>query len=324
MSTPTTAVATLPPYRTHHYHPSYSHHHHQPASSTGYRSSAAAAPVLNPPTTTTTSASSPSTASHLLPLYQPVANAGYPTDGVTPSAAPRPPPHGRIHREHDPSDAQYQDDRPSSTMASSANAAAALSDVEQPSRKRRRSREPDWDNFYRNGLPREVIVIDDSPEPEANTSRKILNGHAAANAAAAATNESTTRHAVKKRRRNDGSSTGQPNGYHVQYVDSQTDTPKQNSTPNGSTISSTDRTNSALHTTAPTSLSSNGTYEDVQLPLKRKRTRQQLANEAKRREIDGLGDTFSAYEPPPFPPKKAGDVHVRVIHDVRLDMPFIY
>lgn len=178
----------------------------------------------------------------------------------------------------------------------------------EPSRKRRRSREPDWNTFYKNGLPKEIIVIDDTPEPEANTSRKITNG------TVTAPNDNTNRQAAKKRRRDEETGTVQASGYHIKYLGSKNNTPAQISTPAGSSNSSSDRTNSALNTTAPTSLSSNGQYEDA-APLKRKRTRQQVANEAKRRDVDGFGDQFT-YKPPPYPPKKAGEVNVQVIHDV--------
>ena len=198
----------------------------------------------------------------------------------------------------------------------------------QPATKRRRSKGPDWKEFYRNGLPNEIIVIDDdSPEPEANTSRKITNGNSstaaantvnnmvrAANSAAVAVNGSATRQPTRKRRREDDlntTTTTQGSGYHIQYVGSHTNTPA------GSTIS-TDRTNSALHTTAPTSLSSNSQYDDSIHPQKRKRTRQQVANEAKRRDTDVLGNRCFTYIPPPLPPKKAPDVNVRTVVDVRI------
>jgi dual-specificity kinase len=205
-------------------------------------------------------------------------------------------------------------------------------DHDPPSRKRRRSREPDWNTFYRNGLPKEIIVIDDTPEPEANTGRKLTttntNGDAsniavAGTAVAATSYETSTtnpRQPVKRRRRDAPSS-----GYHVQYVGSRTNTPLQHGTPIGSTLSS-DRTNSLLTTTAPTSLSSNSQYDEPPAPLKRKRTtRQQAANEAKRRDVDGLGGRLLTYKPPPFPPKKVSDVQVRVVHDVSTvsSLPFL-
>ncbi|KAJ2966577.1 hypothetical protein NQ176_g10083 [Zarea fungicola] len=108
----------------------------------------------------------------------------------------------------------------------------------------------------------------------------------------------------------------QPAKYHIQTVPgSHANTPSHHITPSASTLSS-DGHNSTAQTTAPTSLSSsNGQPDSVSAPLKRKRTRQQVAIEAKRRDIEGLGHPFEAYVPPPYPPKKAGDVYVRVVKD---------
>ncbi|KAG6007760.1 hypothetical protein E4U21_005599 [Claviceps maximensis] len=211
---------------------------------------------------------------------------------------------------------------PASAMATPASA----NDNAAPSRKRRRSREPDWNTFYRNGLPKEIIVIDDTPEPEANTGRKLtsanINGNylPAGAAAAVAANPTTAaaRQPTKRRRRDEAAAAASAApGYHVQYVGSHANTPLQNATTTStSTLSSSDRTNSTHNTTAPTSLSSHSQYEEAPAPLKRKRTtRQQAANDAKRRDLNGLGGQFLTYKPPPLPPKKVSDVHVRVIHD---------
>ncbi|KAL7920869.1 serine/threonine protein kinase, CMGC group [Trichoderma austrokoningii] len=294
MSTPTTATATLPHYHHSRYNPpNYALHHQGHASATttasNYRTSllpaaqaansyAAASPSQNPV--------------RPLPYYHHYASNGYTlaADGIaqphSQSAALRPPHH------HVAEPSRY-DDGYTSAMASIATVAGRPAAEDQPSsRKRRRSREPDWNTFYRNGLPKEIIVIDDTPEPEANTGRRITNAAAAADSASA-----------KKRRRDE-----QP-GYHVQYLGG-----SHTNTPIGSTLSS-DRTNSALHTTAPTSLSANGHYDELIAPLKRKRTRQQAANEAKRRDVDGLGGAFMAYKPPPLPPKKSAEVPVKVIRE---------
>ncbi|PHH76067.1 hypothetical protein CDD83_4321 [Cordyceps sp. RAO-2017] len=249
----------------------------------------------------------------MLPFYQPAGNAV--VDGVAApppaqpqsSAPPRPPPHAHQRPAHLHGHDLDHAHQPVLSPTLDAYASATMTGPDQHSRKRRRSREPDWSNFYRNGLPKEVIVIDDTPEPEANTSRKMANALALPIDAAAP-------QPAKRRRRDDAADAARTAGYHVQYVGSHHNTPLHNSTPLGSTLSS-DRTTSALNTTAPTSLSSNSQYDDVQAPLKRKRTRQQVANEAKRRDIDGLGDSFFTYKPPPYPPKKASDVHVRVVHD---------
>ncbi|RDA94882.1 hypothetical protein CP533_4253, partial [Ophiocordyceps camponoti-saundersi (nom. inval.)] len=296
MSTPTTAVATLPRYHSH-YHPPY-HHQHAPL----HQHQLPQPHHLDNPQPTrgrVLPSSTPTASARLLPFFP---QGSVVADGVAPAqsqptAPPRPPPHQNHHHNHHRSDIRQPILSPNHT--------AKMATTEHPSRKRRRSREPDWNKFYRNGLPKEVIVIDDTPDPEANTGRKITNGNADVNG----------HYSAKRRRRDEAHEpSSRTAGYHVQYVGSHPNTPLHNSTPIASTIS-TDRTNSALLTTAPTSMSSNGLYDDVQAPLKRKRTRQQVANEAKRRDIDGLGDPFLTYKPPPFPPKKASDVNVRVVHD---------
>jgi dual-specificity kinase len=60
---------------------------------------------------------------------------------------------------------------------------------------------------------------------------------------------------------------------------------------------------------------------DAQPGQKRKRTatRLQLANEAKRKELEVNGDAFSNYRPPPRPPIKAPDVQVKQIVDVSIE-----
>lgn len=190
----------------------------------------------------------------------------------------------------------------------------------QTSKKRQRSRERnevDWEKFYENGLPKEVIVIDDSPSPEHSLSvapNSTLGG-------------GSSRHAAKKRKRDDIGLAYDPVYQAAPHSNHQS--PQYNNSASGSTIS-TDRTTSAIHTTAATSLgshSSNGQtgYEaaDVQPGQKRKRTatRLQLANEAKRRELE-RDDGFSDYQPPPRPPIKAPDVQVKQVVDVStLDLP---
>ncbi|KAJ0301632.1 hypothetical protein COL5a_005647 [Colletotrichum fioriniae] len=197
-------------------------------------------------------------------------------------------------------------------------ATSSLSQSSQSARKRRRSKEPDWNKFYKNGLPKEIIVIDDTPEPEqgkavGNGVRVVSNGNGSVNGAT--TNGTSSRPVPKKRKRDDEPQPYDP-VYHNKYAGSHTTTPHHNGTPSGSTISTDRTTNSAIHTTAATSLSSNGhEYYDAQPGQKRKRTRQQIAQEAKKREVEGLGDPFLTYKPPPYPPKKAPDVHVRLVQD---------
>jgi dual-specificity kinase len=176
--------------------------------------------------------------------------------------------------------------------------------VDQPKtrKKRQRSREPDWDEFYKNGLPKEVIVIDGTPEPE----MRLPPSQPSATTTGAAP-------PAKRRRRGEGTST-RYDPVHNQSTDSKSNTPRRN----GVSVGSSDWTNVAVSTTAPTSLSSNGSqYEqEAQVGNKRKRTtRQQVAIEARRRKVGGPSD-LNPYLPPSLPIKKAGDVPLRVVRDV--------
>jgi len=189
-----------------------------------------------------------------------------------------------------------------------------------PANKRRRGSGPDWQEFYKNGLPREVIVIDDSPDPEvaviSTPTKTLSNGLANGAAHAVPTAAAGGHHIAKKRKRDDEAPATRYDPVHNRVLSSHT-----NERPSGSTISS-DRTNSVVLTTAATSLGShssngNGHYDyEVQPGQKRKRTRQQIANEAKKREVDLLSHPHVGYQPPPHPPKKASEVHVRVCPDV--------
>ncbi|TQW00065.1 protein kinase lkh1 [Cordyceps javanica] len=352
MSTPATAVAASLPHYHHprHYHSPYAAAHQQQyPPSPGYRPGAPVVLAASSSSLVPSSAAVSSTP-QLLPAYphpgphhlrrhQPQhqhrhsqnhrgggdndgdGDAPTPTDGLT-DHPPPPPPHAYLDLSGYTS-ATRPDDSFTSTMSSTgtmtATAAAvpAVDDHHNASRKRRRSREPDWNNFYRNGLPKEIIVIDDTPEPEANQGRKITHGHIIAPPDAAALRQQQLQQAQPaKRRRRDDINPNPPAHYHIQPVaGSHTNTtPNHNITPSASTLSS-DGHHSTAQTTAATSLSSTGQAGAVSTPLKRKRTRQQVAIEAKRRDIEGLGHPFEAYVPPPYPPKKAGDVFVRVVHD---------
>ncbi|KAH8673777.1 kinase-like domain-containing protein [Xylariales sp. PMI_506] len=334
MSTPTTATATLPPhYRHPHQHthyPPYSHSLQSSSSHTGaYRAPGAIPPAApaNPIIPTSSSAVSAS---------RPALPSSYASSGNSSTAAyagsqqsnrtsttangavasvtsaARSTQAQEYTRTH--SGSTPRSDATQYNMASSAVAMQNHNDGQ--ARKRRRSKGPDWDSFYKNGLPKEIIVIDDTPEPDANvddtatsySTRTYTNGTANGS-------DATSRHVAKKRRKEDA----YPNGRATNG--SQVDTPNSGST-------STDRTTSAHNTTAATSLgslSSNGhyDYEAQQTGQKRKRTRQQIAQEAKRREVEVLGDAYVSYRPPQKPVKKSGDVAVRVVddryHDLKVD-----
>ncbi|KAJ8121598.1 hypothetical protein ONZ43_g1988 [Nemania bipapillata] len=327
MSTPTTATATLPPHYRHHHHPPP--HHHYPtyttlsANSASYRvapgpgnpllpaqsSTASAAPVSNrhPPQqqnqlqhhynshhTVPTPAASVASSFTTNPPYP--ANETS-SNGAVASVAPARHLSTRTH-----STPQSQSEAHHANMTSSTYA-------ETHPRKRRRSKEPDWNKFYKNGLPKEIIVIDDTPEPEtqestAGTSRTYTN-----DTVSGSTGKQGARHVAKRRRKED-------EVYNESVYDARLN-PAYQQPPSNSGSTSTDRTTSAYNTTAPTSLSSMGQYdyEAPQTGQKRKRTRQQIAQDAKRREVEVLGDGFQEYQPPQKPIKKCGEVSVRVVND---------
>lgn len=195
----------------------------------------------------------------------------------------------------------------------------AMPTAPAPSGGKRKREGPNWDEFYKNGLPDEIIVIDDTPEPSPS-SQALTAGHTHE----VDTSASENGHAAKRQKRHNDREPAPYDPVYHSIATSHARTSGQLASPSKSTVSS-DRTNSALHTTAATSLgslsSSNGTYEyETQGPKRRRTTRQQAANDAKRLE-ELRRDAFQAYEPPPFPPKKAAEVPVKVITDVSAPLP---
>ncbi|KAI1810715.1 kinase-like domain-containing protein [Poronia punctata] len=317
MSTPTTATATLPPHYRHHHHPP-PHHHYPPyqalpANGAPYRPVASGGnPTLPTPSSTASKATVPNRqVAQPLPrlrnCLQPAAHSSYTPnsayeitfDGTTATVVPT----GYISpRTHSTPHSEAQQ----SSMSLSSLPAPQGHAESQP-RKRRRSKEPDWDKFYEHGLPKEIIVIEDTPEPDAKTAVAAPSKTYPNAPVTSSTGVANTRHAAKRRRKEEDL----PNEklYEASLIGSYQ--PASNS---GS--ASTDRT-TAYTTTAPTSLSSNGQYdyEAPQTGQKRKRTRQQIAQDAKRRELEVLGDGFQEYQPPTKPIKKSGEVHVRPVTD---------
>lgn len=308
MSTPTTATATLPPHYRHHHHPP-PHYPPYSTSSSSYRSVAGVSANSILPASTTASTATGSNRHH------PPSSSTYTLNPTYVSSQPQPPSTNgvaaSVATSRQPRDSSNTNSTPrlesnTAKMPPSTASATQTTQTDSLSRKRRRSKEPDWSTFYKNGLPKEVIVIHDTPDPEpdkpsysvATSSRAYANG----------TKNSTTRHPAKRRRKEEDVYDGSVNGSYQQ-------------TSNSGSIS-TDRTTSAHNTTAATSLgslSSNGQYEyeaAQHAGQKRKRTRHQVAQEAKRREVEVLSDALASYQPPQKPVKKAGDVSVRVVSDV--------
>jgi hypothetical protein len=223
--------------------------------------------------------------------------------------------------------------------------------------KRRRKSPVKWEEFYRNGVPKEIIVIDSSPEPDDeprphSLRENLLNSRNAvdtvgnsvahygsvrsppAHEANSRAYEQVAKHAAKRRRTN-GNATG--GAYAAGFVreDSISDSsPYRNGY--GSS-NSTERTNSALNTTAPTSLGSyrsagdrvvsNGTKRPIEVILddeeyasstaatgnKRKRTKRAVEESRPEAMLNG---TVCVYHPPPNPVIKAREVHVAIGKDV--------
>lgn len=278
MSTPSTATATHPTHHQQHY--GYPHHPpYQP----------------NPPYPTTTAAAT----SRLATTYPYAVNPATATLPFTQSpkivsAAPTP-------------------TTTAATMPPTHNGVSASAAPTQTGRRKK----PDWGEFYKNGIPKEVIVIDDTPPPE--QSKGSARNFATTSTATAASNGNLPQPAGKKRR------TGVESAYDVTYYDrpSFSINPQHYGEDSSAASISTDRTTS-LHTTAPTSLSqgssgaSNGVYyEDANIGQKRKRvtTRKSARDEQKRRELENAGDAFLNYIPPPKPIIKAKDVPVPVVRD---------
>ncbi|KAB8272224.1 kinase-like domain-containing protein [Aspergillus minisclerotigenes] len=278
MSTPSTATATHPTHHQQHY--GYPHHPpYQP----------------NPPYPTTSAAAT----SRLATTYPYAVNPATATLPFTQSpkivsAAPTP-------------------TTTAATMPPTHNGVSASAAPTQTGRRKK----PDWGEFYKNGIPKEVIVIDDTPPPE--QSKGSARNFATTSTVTAASNGNLPQPAGKKRR------TGVESAYDVTYYDrpSFSINPQHYGEDSSAASISTDRTTS-LHTTAPTSLSqgssgaSNGVYyEDANIGQKRKRvtTRKSARDEQKRRELENAGDAFLNYIPPPKPIIKAKDVPVPVVRD---------
>lgn len=173
----------------------------------------------------------------------------------------------------------------------------------------KREKQPDWEKFFENGVPKEFIVIDDSPSPDDG-------GHSNKTTQSAA----QARPADKKRKIN-GSSHYDP--VHSSNTNTSQRPALHDDTTSNSAGSSA-RTASAFYSTAPTSLTSQSSsgnkaqkLDDSRAGQKRKRPTRQIADEESPEvEVVAQNKDWCRYIPPPNPPLKAGDVHVKVVHDV--------
>lgn len=188
-----------------------------------------------------------------------------------------------------------------------------------------RRKKPDWNEFYKNGVPKEIIVIDDDDdEPTTNNSAQssvYASSTIKPSSLSSYTNSGVVVPPASKKRR-----TGVETTYDLAYAEpSYSVVAPQYGEGSSGTSLSTDRTASLHTTTAATSLGSQGVpptstvyYDDTAIGQKRKRvvTRKSARDEQKRREQEIVGDAFTSYIPPPHPPLKSRDVYVPVIRDV--------
>lgn len=315
MSTPTTATATLaPPCNPQHY-PHYPHHtSFQPGSASAFR------PGTGTNGLGTARLPPPYTPSQLPPLHH-----VYPTNSSSVTLGSVSAGASSVPR----SDAQYSPTMPPSQLHQGNQG----HQPESPAGKKRRRTHnaPNWDDFYRNGLPKEVIVIHDTPPPESGPD----NPNQTYTTSAVAPDPSITQPAAKRRKRDsDAAPAGGASSLHHEptYCHNQVPaarTPHRRS-PATTASSSSGRNTSTAHltATAPTSIgssSSNSQYDyDLQPGQKRKRTTRQQVNETRRQQAEAYGDSIQKYRTPPQPIKKCGEVKVHRIDDVSLCSPTVW
>jgi dual-specificity kinase len=326
MSTPTTVAATSLPshYNIHYSHPHYSSPHLLPCHPTN-PSPYSRPPYQVLPTAPAPPANAPASApapAPRLPLPSPTTYSSSSSHSGLNGPAHS---HSATSTRHSLRESTTLAPLITNNIASTTHREHAMPTAPAPSRAPppsggKRKRAPDWDDFYKNGLPQEIIVIDDTPEPSRRPASVSSQALTAGHTHEVDTSASENGHAAKRQKRHNDREPAPYDPVYHSIASSHARTSGQLASPSKSTVSS-DRTNSAIHTTAATSLgslsSSNGTYDyETQAgPKRRRTTRQQAANDAKRLE-ELRRDAFQAYEPPPFPPKKAAEVPVKVITDV--------
>lgn len=174
-------------------------------------------------------------------------------------------------------------------------------------------KQPDWNEFYRNGVPREIIVIDDDDDGDGSVEPRQP---AKENGGPGRQDQGSLSSYSGRKRKID-------QGYEIEYNDSPTYSShpaKYGASSSAPSYQSGDRTASLQTVTAPTSLESYGSnaasnsYEDVRVGNKRKRV-QPERTQSKRKRAESVPDAFADYVPPAKPVKKSAEVPVPVIRD---------
>ena len=319
MSTPTTATATLAHYNPQHYAP-YSHHStaYQAGSSSSFRSAAGGNGLSS-----SSRLVHPYAQSHIAP---PIA-AGY-SHGA---AAASPPSISSLASSVSGSD-------PKGAYSPALPARQAQPDAMNSIGRKRRRGTPDWTEFYRNGLPKEIIVIDDTPQPEPQKpppDMAVAKSACATNGVVVPGTSDGPSASKRRKREGDGASSTVKGSTTARRDAAAYVAPHQDAiyfaygstvhhSPNATNSSSSGRTASAathLMSTASTSIGSSSSNVQygcaVQPGQKRKRTTRQQANDAKRQQAEALLGVVR-YKTPAQPIKKSGEIKVRVVPDVSI------
>lgn len=224
-------------------------------------------------------------------------------------------PNGMRHQIHALSHHHAPDSPLSSSTASDTNPGPAAERMQLRS-SRRRLKQPDWDSFYKNGMPvpQEVIVIEDTPEPTANnttattntaTSHTLNDYQTALNGLATATSN-------KKRKLDDTASQATHGSHRAANGTSSKGSPTES-------YRLADRDPIPADSSL-TQARTNGT--NGRAGLKRKRVTQPSSTsgiDPKKLRVDGSTGTASShagYRGPGRRVTKAAEVNVRVVHDV--------
>lgn len=252
--------------------------------------------------------STPTLAATMLPVhhsaygYPQYSSRAYPTNNTLPA-----PP--RLHTTYNsiPQSAHYQHSQPSPVALKQPSYAPSMAST-QASGISRDKKTPNWNEFYKNGVPKEIIVIDDdSPPPSARNHLSNVHEH-----------RQDQYLNMRKRKIDHGYEVADSPVYSTYH-------PQGGSSSSSASVHSGARTNSIQTITAPTSLESyssnpaSNSYDDVRIGQKRKRVAapKETRQSTKRKQQEAQVDPYLDYIPPQLPPRKAAEVHVAVIRDVR-------
>lgn len=241
-----------------------------------------------------------------------------------------------VRHTHIPSQLQYQPPAlpptttntttPTSSASSSCSSTlSAMASRSQPVSRKIPKRSVDWDEFFKNGPPKEIIVIDDSPPPQPASSSGSRQQHTPSSHAAPMgghhyPSANGPRHTDKKRK----VQTSQYDSVYPDHAYSSTQTPNAYGSPATVSAHSSTVSVNGNPSTAGTSLGSAGIGTAgpshppptavIAVPIGQKRKRVTRASQAAAANINL--DAFASYHPPPRPPIKAKDVYVMQVQDV--------